>query len=1239
LRPTPLTLTEVLTQRAQALRDEVAYTFLRDGDVIGESLTFGELHQRALGLADELSRLHPIGSRAILLDPVGLDFFIAFFGSLYAGLVPVPVSLPNKQRGMHALRGVTLDCGAACVISSSPVFRKYERLLDADLGLAPLTRIAVDLARPTPSVGWQPAPAKPTSLALLQYASGTTRAPRGVMVTHANMLHNQRQIEHSFGHDSNTVVACWLPLFHDMGLGTALQGVWLGVQCVLMAPSTFVQKPISWLRAVSRFRASFSGGPDFAFELCARRIEASECEGLDLSCWTGAYNGSEPVRASTIERFVSRFAPFGFPRAGLRPVYGLAEATLLVTAEGPGEPAIMRHFSAQDLQRGEGRQTTHAPSRAMVSCGRPWLGTRVVIVDPESLEICRPGRVGEIWVGGQSVGAGYWQKPEETAATFQAHTASGDGPFMRTSDLGFLDAGGLFVTGRLKDLIVVRGENHYPQDIEATVFECHPALESERCAAFTVDGEGGPDLIIVQEVKRTALRRLDPEDIFRAIRGAVSHRHGLHTAAIVLIRPATLPRTSSGKVQRRLCARAFQERTLEQVASWLPPIAPSSVRPPPSDAGESRARTAERLIGWLRKNLPERIGSSHGRPAFGPDFLAELGRQGLLGMQIDTRYGGLGLGHVEVVRVLEQLAALDLSVCLFVALNNSLGLQPIAGHAPPELRAQLLPRLVAGTECAGFAFMEPGGGSTPNSFSTLARPDVAGRWRLYGTKCLHGQSQRASVVNVFVRHEESPAVSAFVLTDGASGLHIADDMFRMSTVGGLSHDTIMLDGVLVGSGQLLGTVGAGMEVARQALLQTRLAVGATCLGAMKRCAQLARRYSPYSGRIKGKLTPNPVMLSRFGALAARVTTLEAFVQRIAHAMDAGQAVPAEAFALCKVVGPELLLRAVDDLMQLGAQRGADEMQRLSVMYSEASFLRTLDGPPESVTELVGSLLMESDAKSLKSFISVICGSPETMPALDRIVATLRHRLSKSSGGLTRRAQRWSHTRAGELVMWVALVAAVEGCRHEAPAPELARASTWAHSQFEYALSNVELSTPTELAELDAADVAEAFAAYARTIGDLVEEESSKDALSPPPMGYWEPLSGIHPASRPARVPSSGKAPSRDELLEFVVTWLAQRVRLPMSKIDPSRSFADHGIDSMAAVELTQELSELLGWRVDETLLWNCATIDDVISIIDIESAAAEHEQGSRVPSAGAERPPVELAGVLERPGNPRKRES
>jgi acyl carrier protein len=372
------------------------------------------------------------------------------------------------------------------------------------------------------------------------------------------------------------------------------------------------------------------------------------------------------------------------------------------------------------------------------------------------------------------------------------------------------------------------------------------------------------------------------------------------------------------------------------------------------------------------------------------------------------------------------------------------------------------------------------------------------------------------------------------------------------------------------------------------------------------------------------------MLSRFGSLAARVTTLEAFILRVARAMEAGLTVPAEAFALCKVAGPELLLRAVDDLMQLGAQRGADEMQRLSVMYSEASFLRTLDGPPESVTELVGSLLIDGDAKSLKSLVSSVCGAPEVLPMFDRITNTLRQRLQRSGGGLTRRAQRWSHTRAGELTMWVVLIAAIEGCRRDTPAPELSRAAGWAQAQFEYALSNVELSTPAELAALEAADVTEAFAAYAHTIGDLEDDDAQEPADSPPPMGYWEPLSGIHPA-RPVRSAAVGHVPTRDELMDFVASWLSQRVRLPVSKIDPSRSFAEHGLDSMAAVELTKALSDQLGRNLDETLLWNCATIDDVLQIIEAETHAEQQlmQRMVRAPSEVVAKPGMEFDIELE----------
>jgi acyl carrier protein len=360
-----------------------------------------------------------------------------------------------------------------------------------------------------------------------------------------------------------------------------------------------------------------------------------------------------------------------------------------------------------------------------------------------------------------------------------------------------------------------------------------------------------------------------------------------------------------------------------------------------------------------------------------------------------------------------------------------------------------------------------------------------------------------------------------------------------------------------------------------------------------------------------------------------VTTLEALVHRIARAMDEQAVVPAEAFAICKIAGPELLLRAADDLMQLAAQGGADEMQRLSTLFGQAGFLRTLDGPPEPVSEVVGGLVMEGDGKALRELISETCGAPEALPLLDRIANSLRVRLAKSPGALTRRAQRWSHTRAGELTTWVVLVAAVEGTRREAPSAELARAATWAQAQFEFALSTVELSTPSELAALDATEVADTFAAYSRTIGDL-EDETFEEALdAPPPMGYWEPLSGIHVSRSPREQTSAPASFSRAELGDFIVGWLSHRVRLPASRIDRARSFADHGLDSMAAVELAKALSDKLGRSFDETLLWNFATIDELLAYLDEEERNTGSAQLGQQPVASHAPTKVEPSNDLD----------
>ncbi len=1182
-------LTSVLNTRAEEQGDKIAYTFLVNGEAELASITFRELQQRALSVAARLSWLGARGQRAILVYPQGLEFIVAFFACLYAGVVAVPTSLPSRKRGLETLRRVVSDAGASWLLSSGGLLEQLALDLGADASLLNLAYLNTQACR-EPAAGLPDAFGSKSDIALLQYTSGSSGAPRGVVVTHANLVDNQRQIERCFDADESTIAVSWLPMFHDMGLGTVLQAVWVGCRCVLMAPQAFLQNPVRWLQAVSRYRATSSGGPDFAYDLCARRVTGAQREGLDLSSWKGAYNGSEPVRAATLERFAEAFAGCGFRATAFQPVYGLAEATLLVTSKRPANPPTVQRFATDSLELGRGAPVAASVGQALVSCGQPGPGTSVAIVNPDSLEECRAGQIGEIWVQSPSVAAGYWGKDLETATTFHGTKASGDGRFLRTGDLGFLRNDELFVTGRRKDLIIIRGRNHYPQDIEDNASAAHSALVPLACAAFSVETEQGEELVIVQEVARSAIRTLDSSSVFRAIRGAISEHHALHTHAVVLVKPSTLLRTTSGKVRRKECREAFLNHSLPAVAAWISPLAPTpDAEAQPDSARRERSARADHLIDWLRRHAADLINAHSAEgPSGSPLLLRDLARQGILGIQIDAHYGGLGLGNLDAVRVVEQLAAIDFALAMFVGLNNSLGIQPIAKHAGPELKALLLPDLAHGKELAAFGFEEPTGSSKAGGISVEARANGEDRWQLFGTKYLDGVAPGATLINVFARHDEPPGVSAFVVSQGLDGLRQVRDGLSLG-LRSFARDTIALDGVHVSREHLLGSLGSGIEIAREAMAHTRLAVGAACIGGMKRCAQWVGRDGPYHQVIDGKLTPNPVTLSRLGSITASITALECLVQRIAQALDAGYAVPSEAFAACKIQGPEMLLRCVDNLMQLGVKGTQVEANRLSCLHRDAGFLRTFGGPPEALTELTGAAVMADDS-ALRRLIEEALHAPHVSPRIDSALSAVRQRMLHLSGALAQRAERWGHTRAGELTAWLVLLAAVEGSRGAVRNDELERAHGWAVAQLEQSLSAVRFGTPSETAALNTSDIVAAFAGYARTIGELETHGTANEHLHPPRAAG---ATSDPPASPTAE--ARGRETRSSELKGWISAWLARRLQVGVSEIECARSFADHGLDSVAAVELAKALSDKLGRELDETLLWNFPTIDALVS--------------------------------------------
>ncbi len=566
----PSNLVDLIRHRVRHQPDDAAFTYLVDGEEEQVDLTYRELDRRARGIGAWLESLNLAGERALLLYPPGLEFIEAFFGCLYAGVVAVPVYPPRRNRSLARIQAVADDANAKVALTTDLVLKRVESLIDETPHLKDLTWLATCNCPEDMDQQWERPDVHGDTISFLQYTSGSTGTPKGVMVTHANMLHNSALISYAFEHTLSSSGVFWLPSYHDMGLiGGILQPLYLGRPNILMSPMAFLQKPFRWLSAISRFRCTTSGGPNFAYDLCVRRVTPEQRETLDLSSWRVAFNGAEPIRAETLERFAKTFEPCGFRPEAFYPCYGMAEATLIVSGGQVGKTPVISSFDVEALSKSRAVEVEpNAPNaRKLVGSGGALPDQRIEIVDPEELTRCRDGQIGEIWVNSPSVAQGYLEKPEATEAIFKARLKrSGEGPFLRTGDLGFFHDSELFVTGRIKDLIILHGVNYYPQDIELTVQRAHHRLRRDGGAAFSIEGEDGEHLCLVQELERRKQGNLDA--IFEAIRRAVGAEHEVSVDAIVLIRAGSIPKTSSGKVQRHACQNGYLNGTLDVVGQW-----------------------------------------------------------------------------------------------------------------------------------------------------------------------------------------------------------------------------------------------------------------------------------------------------------------------------------------------------------------------------------------------------------------------------------------------------------------------------------------------------------------------------------------------------------------------------------------------------------------------------------------------------------------------------------------------
>lgn len=666
------TLVDVARFRAGEQEQKTAYTFLADGAGQERHLTYGELDRRARAIAAFLQDAGISGERALLFYAPGLDFICAFFGCLYAGVVAVPTYPPVSRQMMAQVEPIIKDAGPKAILTTADIASKLKALLSLQsigekkplrfigrglekyfpifkqLGGATTRVIATDRIDTDLDRMWRRPELDSASLAFLQYTSGSTSLPKGVMVSHGNIMHNQNLIQNYFQQPKGVVFVSWLPQYHDMGLiGNILHPFYMGGYSVVFSPFEFLKKPLRWLEAISKYRAYTSGAPNFAYELCVRKVSAEDKQNLDLSSWQVAYNGAEPIRHATLENFAAYFAECGLEKSALYPCYGLAEGTLIVAGGKLQAAPVYVACDKESLK--EDRIQPVDPedpvATVLVGSGTAFDGQKVRVVEPEEGIELGENAIGEIWVSGPSIAQGYWNNPESTRSTFQAKIVNSDGDrFLRTGDLGFLRDGNLFITGRIKDLIIIHGQNYIPSDIEYTVEGSHADLRKGCSAAFSVASVGEENLAVVCEIRKKA-KTAELKNISAGIRRAITDSHGINAARIVLIKARTIPKTTSGKIRRKMCKMALLNNKLEVVYQWADtktaaaadgPAAPLPENRAAGQSGESRNR--EEVYSWLLERINKTASDAIMLENLGTKSLADTGLDSIEQVELVTDF-------------------------------------------------------------------------------------------------------------------------------------------------------------------------------------------------------------------------------------------------------------------------------------------------------------------------------------------------------------------------------------------------------------------------------------------------------------------------------------------------------------------------------------------------------------------------------------------------------------------------
>lgn len=1194
-----LTIIDHLKHWAEQKSKKTAFNFLNENIQIVSKISYGELDHSAQQTAKRLLKKLKKGDRLLILLPMGPEYLELLLGCFYAGIIAVPGYPPkNKSSVREKIEHIIQDASPALIITderSVKWFRDENYLLTESI--ESLLNTVPDPSLNLPQPGFD-------DIAFLQYSSGSTGQPKGVIITHRNILKNLELIIESFAVQQEERLFSWLPVYHDMGLiGCMLMPICVSVETFLMNPFDFIRKPYRWLEGVSKYKATVSGAPNFAFELVANKVDDESLAKLDLSSWRIAFNGAEPIRKTTVERFIRKFSACGFKAEAMHPVYGLAESGLFVTGvKSNDRPSYYEADTSLIQQNTLKTAGTGEKARSITNVGQVWGDMQVKIVNSDG-KPCADHEIGEVVIAGESVTQGYWNR--DASGLFIDMNGM---KFLKTGDYGSLVTGSLYITGRLKEMLIIRGKNVYPQDIEYAVQTKLPELQPDAGAAFLNDRE---ELVLVQELNVQSYRKLTEKDFAELAQKAVkilSENFSLKLADFVLLKPMQIPKTSSGKIRRIYVSglyRSGELASLFQIRNSTP-ISPK----------QGPGAACINLISWLREYAKTRIDSRlmDERRCISPHIILDFGRKGILGMEVPQSMGGLGFSMTESMAVIQQLASVDVTLASFVGVHVALGTRPILNFGSSYLKNKWLRAIAEGRVLSAFAITENNAGSNPRNLGSVAKRNEKG-WILNGSKKWIGTAAWSNLIIVIAQtvneKNEFEGLSAFAVETNQPGVEITDEHLTMG-VRAMVQNSIAFTNLQLSEEQLIGKAGRGMEIAQDAMNSGRLGIGAMALGAMKKSSQMAASYAINRDISTGKLMDNPASVAVLKKHQYAITCSEALVFTAARLMDENHPLAQNVSMVCKVFASEKLSEVLDSSLQLLGGRGYIENNLMPQLFRDGRLLRIFEGPTEALIPYLGSDLLNNPT----NWKPLLTDSDKDLTVWNELDAKIKALRSSVESIKTTAKKLMLNTEVGELlVIFTAKACLLRVQRNSGKYKQelLTEVCTWldykTESRFTEWKWKQKLSTDPDNLKEFRQDLEEA-------IGEL-QTPLQTDFGKSSSLIYQNDLISGHDLpqekeSEPLKKERFDKPENQEEqpreIAQRMSAILASELKIDVEDIRPDQTFTSFGIDSIDAVSLIVELEQAYDLELDPSLFWKHPTIGELSEVLSEKIQAATIEK-------------------------------